>query len=239
MIFDLQFFINLFFSFLDFSGFTLLSLSIYRIPISLYWRRLLVIQMMFIVVMLVQDHVIMNKDFYSLSLLGTAIILSTFLLRIPFLYSSLIWGTGYLVYIAIQVLSVIIVTQSGIVSMEELVSRPLFVNAMMLFAFLINLTIYYFIEKKRLGFMFIMNRFRLQKRNIQAKDLFIATLFVCTVTLGQLGLVSVFTNSSNQYLLVIVLSMIVISLIGLYITYKFNMREIDERFNSLRGKKNR
>jgi len=239
MFFDLQTLVNLIFSFIDFSGFTLLSLAIYRIPITLYWKRLLVIQLMFIVVMIIHNNILMNKDFYSLSIVGTAIILSTFLLRVPFLYSSLIWGTGYLLYVAIQGIILFLINWTGIVEMQELLNQPIYVKAMTMTTFLVNMLIYYIIERKRLGFMFIMNRFRLQKRNIQAKDIFIATLLVCTVSLGQLGLVSLSSNNMNQYLLTILLSIIVISLIGLYITYKFNMKEIDERFNSLRGKNNR
>jgi len=239
MIFELQTVVKLLFSFLDFSGFTLLSLAIYRIPISLYWKRLSIIQFIFILVMLVHDHVLVNRDFYSLSIVGTAVILSTFLLRIPFLYSLLIWGTGYLLFTAIQIFVIFSLTWTGLVNMQQLLNEPIYTNAGMMTAFLINLAIYYFIERKRLGFMFIMNRFRLQKRSIQAKDIFIAMLFVCTVSLGQLGLVSMFSNNMNQYLLFVLLMMIAISLIGLYITYKLNMKEIDERFSSLRGRNNR
>ncbi|TLS50496.1 hypothetical protein FE782_19190 [Paenibacillus antri] len=171
-----------------------------------------------------------------MSIACTAIILSTFLLRIPFLYSSLIWGTGYLINNVMQGIIVLGITGSGILSTDQLVNSPLLRNLFMLIFFLINLSIVLFIEKKRLGFMFIMNRFRLQKRNIQMKDLFIATLFICTVSLGQLGAVSFMSNKTNEYLLITLLTMIVISLIGLYITYRMNMKEIDERFSSLRGK---
>lgn len=233
---NLQFFINLFFSFLDFTGFTLLSLSVYRIPVMLYWKRLLVIQTVFIATMLIHDYVLLNKDFYTLSIASVAILLSIILLKIPFLYSLLIWGTGYLLNIVMQGIVIFVITRLGIISTEQLVSNDFYRNLGMFSFFAINLLVVYFIEKKRLGFMFIMNRFRLQKRNIQAKDVFIATLFVCTISLGQLGLVSITSNSMNQYLLIVLLSMIVLSLIGLYITYRFNIKEIDERFSSLRGR---
>ena len=234
---DLQFFINLFFSLLDFTGFTLLSLSIYRIPILMYWQRLLAMQFVFLGVMLLHDYVILNKDFYALSISLTATILSIYLLRIPLLYSSLIWGTGYLVNNVMQTGVIVGLTNSGIIDVAQLVGNPLYRNLTMLIFFLINLAIVYTLERKRIGFMFIMNRFRLQSRGFKLKDVFIATFFICSVSLVQFGIVSFLSNSLNHFLIIIFGSMILISLIGLSITYKFNMQEIDERFNSLRRKK--
>ncbi len=233
---DLQFLTGIFFSILDFASFTLLSLCIYRIPIQLYWKRLIAIQFVFLAVMLIHDYVLLNRDYYALMIAGTAIILSTFLLRIPLLYSSLIWGTGYLVNTFIQTLIILSVTGSGLVSIVELQNNPLLRNSATFAIFLINMLVVYVIEKKRLGFMFIMNRFRIQKRNLQLKDIFIATLFICAVSLVQFGIISFQTNDMNHYMIIVLAAIAVIYLIGLYITYKFNMKEIDERFSSLRGK---
>jgi hypothetical protein len=186
--------------------------------------------------MLIHDYVLLNRDYYALMIAGTAIILSTFLLRIPLLYSSLIWGTGYLVNTFIQTLIILSVTGSGLVSIVELQNNPLLRNSATFAIFLINMLVVYVIEKKRLGFMFIMNRFRIQKRNLQLKDIFIATLFICAVSLVQFGIISFQTNDMNHYMIIVLAAIAVIYLIGLYITYKFNMKEIDERFSSLRGK---
>lgn len=234
---DLQLIVNSFFSLLDFTGLTLLSLTIYRIPVTLYWKRLIVIQFVFLAVMLVHDYIFLNRDFYTLTIPIAAIILSTFLLRIPFLYSALIWGTGYLINSIMQILVALLLTETGFVSSEQLIEQPAIRNAVMFIFFLINLTIVYFMEKKRLGFMFIMNRFRMQKRNIQIKDIFITTFLLCTIGLAQWGIISFRTELSNHYLFYVLIIMIVISLVGLYVTYKFNMKEIDERFSALRGRK--
>src|SRR5690606_3203735 len=129
----------------------------------------------FLAVMLVHDYIFLNRDFYTLTIPITAIILSTFLLRIPFLYSALTWGTAYLINSIMQILVALLLTETGFVSSEQLIEQPAIRNAVMFIFFLTNLTIVYFMEKKRLGFMFIMNRFRMQKRNIQIKDIFITT----------------------------------------------------------------
>lgn len=84
--------------------------------------------------------------------------------------------------------------------------------------------------------MFIMNRFRIAKRNLQLKDILIATLFLCTVSLGQVAALSITSNQINQSFIYVLIAMIVISSVGLYITYKLNIKEIEERFNALRGK---
>ncbi len=236
MILDLQFFINMFFSLLDFTGFTILSLAIFRIPIMMYWQRLLLMQFAFLGVMLIHEQLLMNKDFYAISITITAAVLSMFFLRLPLLFSSLMWGTGYLINVAMQV-GVIIILTNTVIGNEQLLGDPLFRNLTMLLFFLINLSIVYFIERKRLGFMFIMNRFRLQSRAFQIKDFFVAVFFIFSISLAQLAILSFLTQSLNHYLIIVFGSMIVISLIGLAITYKFNMKEIDERFNSLRRKK--
>src|SRR5690606_1496368 len=153
----------MFFSFIDFAGLTLLSLTIYRIPILLYWKRLLFIQFIFLVVILFHDVILMNKDFYTLSIALSAIILTTFILSIPFLYASLLWVTRYLIYIILQGIVILGVTTIGLLSVTEIVNDPFYRNLIMFICFAINMTIVYFMEKKRLGFMFIMNRFRLQK----------------------------------------------------------------------------
>ncbi|WP_309123213.1 hypothetical protein [Paenibacillus sp.] len=233
---DLQFLTGIFFSILDFASFTLLSLSIYRIPIQLYWKRLIAIQFFFIAVMLIHDYVLLNRDYYALMIAGTAIILSTFLLRIPLLYSSLIWGTGYLVNTFIQTLIILVITGTGIFTIEQLQTNSLLRNSTTFAIFLVNMLVVYGIEKKRLGFMFIMNRFRIQKRSIQLKDIFIAILFICAVSLVQFGIISFQSNDMNHYMIIVLAAVAAISLIGLYITYKLNMKEIDERFSSLRGK---
>jgi len=237
MILDLQFFINMFFSFLDFTGFTILSLSIYRIPIMMYWKRLIVIQFVFMAVMLIHDFVLKNKDFYALSIAMTGIVLSIILLRIPFLFSALIWGTGYLLNSTIVNGVVLAITATNIIPMEKIMNEPFYRNLVLILIFIVNLSIVYLMERKRLGFMFIMNRFRLQKRSLQLKDYFIAIFFICVISLIQMSIVSVLSNNLNRYLAIISGSMLVISLIGLYITYKFNMQEVEERFNALRRKK--
>jgi hypothetical protein len=235
MYIDLQFWIRLFFSYLDFLSLSLLSLSIYRIPIMMYWKRLLIIPVVFILVMILYNQIFPSRDYYALIIAFVSILISMTLLRIPLLYSSLIWGTGYLLHTLLQTGIIIFVTNTGIITMEQMMSSPILPNLGMLTNFLVILLIMYILEKKRLGFMFVMNRFRLQNRGFQIKDVFVAAFFICAVSLIQMGIASYFSNQLNHYLLTVLGSMIVISLIGLYITYKFNMQEIEERFSSFRG----
>ncbi|MCI3926322.1 hypothetical protein MO973_39685 [Paenibacillus sp. TRM 82003] len=194
-------------------------------------------QIILLAVMVTHEHVLNSKDFYALTVACVGIILLTILLRIPLLYSSLIWGTGYLLVGVIQIILIFGFTIFGGISMSELQSSPTLNNIAMFSTFIIVLGIVFLIDKKRLGFMFITNRFRLQKRGIKLKDYFIAIFFICTITLLQMALTSFFTNQLNHYLFIVLGSMIVISLIGLYVTYLFNVREIEERFSSFRGKK--
>lgn len=233
---DLQFFTTLFFSLLDFTGLTLLALTIYRIPILMYWKRLVTIQFVLVAVTQAHELILGNRDFYALTIACVGIILLTILMRIPFLYSSLIWGTGYLLAVLIQTVIVIAITLFGF-SLQDMKSSPIFANIGVVIFFLVVLLIVYFMDRKRMGFMFIMNRFRLQKREIKLKDYFIAIFFICTVSLIQFGIVSYTTKELNTNLFIVLGSMIIIALIGLYITYMFNMREIDERFSSLRNNK--
>jgi len=229
-----QILVGLFFSFLDFASFTLLSLSIYRMPILMYWKRLLAMQFAFLSVMYIHEHVLHNKDFYALSIMLVSTVLSTLLLQIPFLYSLLVWGTGYLLNAMLQLTMIVALTQLGIVTPEQLQHSRTLLNAAMLLTFTQNMLIVYYLNKKRLGFMFVVNRFRLEKRNIRAKDVFVALLFTSTVSIVQVAIVSFTANELHRYLIAVLGSMIIFSLIGLYITYKFNMQEIEERFNSFR-----
>ena len=234
MTLDLQFFIRMFFSFIDFTSFTLLSLSLFRIPILMYWKRLLAMQVVFILIMLFHENVLMNKDYYVLSIALSAIILSTFLLQIPLLYSILIWGSGYLLNAALQTVVILGLSASGLFDPVELwhnVTLQLFVMGIYSALFLL---LVYFIQRKRLGFMFIENRFRLAKRKLRMKDLFIATFFVSTMSLLQFGFVYAASDYLNVYWFASMLAMIILSLIGLYITYKINIFEIEERFKSFR-----
>ena len=234
---DLHFFTGLFFSLLDFTGLTLLALSIYRIPIIMYWKRLLSIQVILYIVMAAYNYIFPSKDFYALTIACVGIILLTVLLNIPVLYSSLIWGTGYLIFVVLQALLILIVTGTGLIGINDLKNSPFLNNMAILIVFAIILLIVFYMDRKRLGFMFIMNRFRLQKRAIRAKDYFVAMFFICIVTLIQAGLTSYFNNELNHYLFIILGVMILISVIGLYVTYLFNIKEIDERFNLIRKKK--
>lgn len=237
MTIDYRLLVNLFFSFLDFAGLTLLALSVYRIPIIMYWKRLLAIQLVLLGVMVVYDHFLQSKDFYALTIASVGIILLTVLLKIPVLYSALIWVTGYSLAVLIQMILVVIVTGVGLFNLEQLQSSEILSNVAIAITFATILLIVYYMHKKRLGFMFIMNRFRLEKRSLRAKDFFVATFFICIVALIQAAINSYFTNELNHYLFIVLVGMIIISVIGLYVTYLFNIREIDERFNMIRKKK--
>lgn len=236
MILDLQLVLRMLFSYIDFTSLTLISLSIYRIPILMYWKRLLVLQGMLLVLTIVHDQVLQNTDFYVMSIAGGAIIFSTILLRIPILYSLLVWGTGYLLYAVIQLSLMLGLTWVSDISFQQMQNSVFLKNVLIIATLLIILLLVYIIEKRRLGFMFVVNRFRLQKRNIQLKDGFIATFFICVVALCQTALISYISDQVNYSLLYVLGTMIVISLVGLYITYKFNIKEIDERFNVIRRK---
>lgn len=234
---DHQVLINLFFSFLDFTGLTLLALSVYRIPIIMYWKRLLAMQFVLVGVMVVYDHVLQSKDFYALTIACVGITLLTVLLKIPVLYSALIWITGYLLAVLIQTILIFTVVSTGLINLEQIQNSTTLSHLAIAVTFLIILLIVYYMDKKRLGFMFIMNRFRFEKRALRSKDFFVATFFICIVTLIQAGINSFFTNDLNRYFLMVLIGMIVISVIGLYVTYLFNIKEIDERFNMIRKKK--
>lgn len=231
-----NFFAGLFFSLLESSALTLLALSIYRIPVMMYWERLVVIQFVLLGVSVFFEQVLQDRNYFTLTVAVVGIILLTILLKIPVLYSSLIWGTGYLLMGIVQLPIVLAFTGFGSITAEQLQSTYYLKYSAMLLTFLIMLLVVYFINKKRLGFMFIMNRFRLQKRGIKIKDYFVAVFFICTVSLLQMAVDYFFSDESNLTLIVVLGSMVVISLIGLYVTYVFNMREIDERFSSLRKK---
>ena len=194
-------------------------------------------QFVLVAFMFLHNHFMVSKEYYALMVSVVAITALTVFLRTPVLYSSLIWGTGYLLVGVIQTVLVLIATQVGPITVEQLRNSPFLNNMAMLVTFMIILLIVYYMDKKRLGFMFIMNRFRLEKRTLRLKDFFVALFFICTVSLVQLGIVSYFTSELNNYMFIILGTMIVISLIGLYITYIFNIKEIDERFDMLRNKR--
>lgn len=198
---------------------------------------MLCMQFVFLAVMLVHEQLLMNKDYYALSITSVAIILSTILLQIPLMYSILIWGTGYLLNATLQFIILISVISTGWVSPVELQNSPLIQSKIMGIMVIVIGSLIYYMHKKRIGFMFIANRFRLSKSSIRLKDILVAAIFICTVSLVQVSIMYFLSNKGSLYLLITLAAMIVVMLLGLFIIYKLNMQEIEERFNSFRRKK--
>jgi hypothetical protein len=96
------------------------------------------------------------------------------------------------------------------------------------------LLVSYLMQRRRIGFMFIVRKFQIKSNRVTLRDWFAGGLFVSAATLIQ-SAISAFQNSGNFTIVYFTIVMMALSSIGLYLTYRFNIREIEERMEQHQG----
>ncbi len=216
-------------SILEGTAFVVLSLSMYRIPVRYALGRIIGIASVINLMSLFQRDFLNLEIYAPVTYMLLFVLLLSLSFNLPFLYSTLVMITGFLTFVVVQTLLVALLTEIGLTTNASLISSNLSESIMQSSTAIIIFLLVFFIEKKRLGFMFIVNRFKL-KYTVKSLNLFLGIFIIITLAGTQFAYVS-FTEQRS--LIMILTGLIAILCISLYIIYLRNLKQIEERYERM------
>jgi len=222
------FVVDTLFSFMELLGFTVLAFSLFRIPIVTNRNKIAFFLLVTLTVLLIQQHWLESQNYFVIVNLIVAILLIRYLFSFPVVYAVLIWISGIVLAALIQMLLILAVSLTGFATLEETQNSQMLSNFMIGLTTAAVLLVSYVMQRRRLGFMFITRKFQIKSNKVTLRDWFAGGLFVSSVTLIQSAILA-FKNTHYLMVVYFTIAMMALSIIGLYLTYRFNIREIEER----------
>ncbi|WP_166242329.1 hypothetical protein [Paenibacillus turpanensis] len=201
----------------------------YRIPVRYALGRIIGIASVINLMSLFQRDFLNLEIYAPVTYMLLFVLLLSLSFNLPFLYSTLVMITGFLTFVVVQTLLVALLTEIGLTTNASLISSNLSESIMQSSTAIIIFLLVFFIEKKRLGFMFIVNRFKL-KYTVKSLNLFLGIFIIITLAGTQFAYVS-FTEQRS--LIMILTGLIAILCISLYIIYLRNLKQIEERYERM------
>lgn len=232
MVFILVVLVKLFFGSLEFLSIVLLSFSLFRLPIRYQWPKIIAISVVVTAISLYQRDYLGVGETAVLAMIVAYIVLVSLLFNIQWMFAGMICMFGYLAFAVIQPLLAFIVIAAGLVTFEQIQSSLLYGSALQAVSAAAVMGLVYVMTQRKLGFMFIQKRMTFSG-STKTTNIFLLVLLL--VGIGAIQLV-VISFVENAYILLVMGIVLLISVVGLVVTYKKNKEEINEKYNRLKYK---
>lgn len=213
----------------EFAALIMLSFSIFRIPVKSNWSKILFSSSILALISLIQRYVVHEEDYAILGSIVCYVVLVMFIHNLPMLYALFVGITGYLAFTIIQILLVFLIEVFRIYDADSLMNSFLLGTLMQLISALIIFAVVAWMQYRKIGFMFIINRFHI-KTLTKGYNAFLSAIIILSMITLELTLFSYRKNFSLIYSFA---GLIVISLIGLIVTYNKNKHDIKQRYERL------
>ncbi|MNI10058.1 hypothetical protein D3C73_631540 [compost metagenome] len=223
---------KIFFSTIEFGMLILLSFTLFRIPLRVNLSRVIGIAFVLSVLSYFLRDVAGLGENSVFGFIVTYTILVRFLFAIPFFYASLFCITGYLGFVIVQALLAMIGVISNMTTFELIESSRIDGIALQLASSLVVGIIIWIMQHKKLGFLFIIKHISI-KEAVQGYNVFLVAINVILVILLQLTAFAIFSQNKLFIYVYILLGILPFLLVGLYITYKHNRKQIDDKYMRL------
>jgi hypothetical protein len=219
------------FSIIETVSFILLSFSLFRVPIKYAWKKVLIIAMLLSSISIYQREFLNAEEYALLTSILIYIVCIRFSFVISLWYSTLVCILGYISFALIQTLLLIIGSGIGWTSFDLLQTSVIHGSLLQLSSALVCGFIIYWMQSKKIGFMFVIKKYSL-KESFKGNNFYIITIFILSVISLQLSFLSFREHSSMIYF---AFTFILIFLIALIFTYKKNKKEITEKYGRTRN----
>jgi len=207
----------------------LLALSVFRIPVRHYAVK--VIGSSFVISLIS----ILQRDFFDLGGYAVVTQLIAFLtvlwliFNLPLHYSLLVGMTGYLSFAVYQIALILIVSALGWSTTDMLQTSLLHFTVFMLAETALLFAIVMLLQRKKIGFMFIVKRLTIRQA-LSWFHFFLAALLIIGMFLLQTALDSF---RQNMPLVFVLTGLAAISLFGLIVTFIKNKKDLREKYKRL------
>ncbi len=209
----------------------LLSFSLFRVPLSYAWKKMILISFILSTISIYQRE-FLDQDNYALL---TSIIAYALIIRFSFItstwYSFLLCITGYLSYGILQTILVLPVIALDWTTPNLIETNLLHGSLLQLSTVVFSILIVLSLQKYKVGFMFMIKRHSL-KEAVSGYNFYISGIIIMSIAGMQLSFLSFRDNAPMIYFFI---TMIIIFAIALWTTYKKNKKEILEKYERLRN----
>jgi hypothetical protein len=215
-------------SFVEFFAAIMFALSLFRIPLN--YPKIAVVAITMAASGAYLREIPELSQYASLTILVFAVILIGLFFTLPIFYSLLIIIMCFLAGVLLEYSISVVSIYAGLTNPSLLQTNIWHYFLLMIFTALLTLALTFFISTRKIGFHFMANRFSI-RQSIKAYNFAIYALLITSITLIQIISSSYIIHFQMHGTLLFIVA--IIFLIGIYITYKQNRRQIDEKYERL------
>ncbi|OGX68252.1 MAG: hypothetical protein A2189_07880 [Paenibacillus sp. RIFOXYA1_FULL_44_5] len=224
-------FVKLLFSTFEGIAVFVFSLSLFRLPVKTdVWKIYLFPLLMAVISVFQEQFLHMNQNVIALTNLIIFIVIFTLLFNIRFYFSVLICFIGYLGYFIIQTVLVLSAIFLHITTNQLIEHSLLHGSALQLASVLVALFLSRWMQRKKIGFMFIHSRIT-PDPTINQYNIYIAGIIILGMLTTQIDLISFRKNAPFIYIFSFIL---LLFMLGLIFTYRKNKRELQQKYRSIK-----
>lgn len=224
----LLFLMKMVFAAIEFFATIILSLSVFRIPFRYHYLKIVFVSVV-MAFLSTYFREIVNMDFALLPVIIAEISLIMLIFTIPFFYSVLVCIIGSLSGSLLETLLVLAGSGLDITSQELIKNSPLHLVSLELCTALIILLITLFLQKRKLGFLFLVKHLSF-KETLKGYNFILAGILLLGVIGMQMELLA-FKDYSVKVYFPIILS--VILLVCICVAYAHNKKLIKNKYERL------
>lgn len=221
-----QLLVKLIFGTLEFFSIVVLSFALFRIPIRYNIPKMALVSLVVTLISLFQWFYLGKGDSAMFSIIIAYTFLVSFLFNIQLMFSLVICLLGYIAFGVIQLLLILLITSLNITTSEMLLNSVLHSSLLQVATAAFIFSIAYWLSVKKLGFVFFRKRITFNQK-YRTHNIFLLCILILAIGVTQLAVISFQENASLIYVLV---GLILVSAVGLVVTYKKNKKEIDDKY---------
>jgi hypothetical protein len=221
----MSFFLKVFFSSIEVSAMIMLALSLFRIPFKHRLIHIFLISVVMSVISFYFRDILNSVDIAIIPLLITEIILVMLVFNLVIYYSMLLCVIGYLASAIIEIIVVLSGSALGITSSDLIQNSVIHLNIMQITSTLFMLIIIYFLQSKKIGFMFVIRNLALREA-LKGYNFILFILLIVGIITIQFALISSKSSSFHFYILA---SMSAIFIAGISVAYKNNKKILKQK----------
>jgi hypothetical protein len=214
---------------LEFSSLVVLSLSLFRISIRMNITKILLISAVMAGISYYVRDIMEQFDYSVLIVLMSDVTLFVILFSFPLLYASLICITGYLAAAVVQIIIAVVTFAIGLSEPGLLETSFAHYTAIQMLTAITLCVISWWLHRKKLGFMFMLRRFR-GKQVTNPINYVLTAILLLAIVVIQLGVLSFHISSVHIYL---IFSMLSLLSIALFVSYRHNKKLLQEKYTRM------
>jgi hypothetical protein len=214
---------------IEFSAIVVLSLTLFRFPLSLYKTKIAIISLVMALISFYVRNVMEMFNYSVLLVIISYVALTVVLMRLPLLYSMLVCITGYFAQAVVQVALGISGMQLGITSIEQIDSSIWHGIVLSLATAAVSYGLCLLLQARKIGFMFIARRFQ-GKDAMRGYNFILAAILLLLGVTIQLGVLSFKIGSVHLYLIA---GMLILFLIAVTAAFQHNRQLLKDKYKRL------